>query len=303
LALFFEHESIRRALVSAGLLQADQLLDSGSTTQPVFLGWTSKDLLLLKPANAWLSVEQCLFIRLPQPGAMVQQYLDQSAQPVVESEELKRLRTPLGQWRWAIAEFTKLSTAGAMEIAASELQRFAAKHWPGWYDDILSNLLADIRKGAQPTPQLAHLGKYAHRVAALNAVTPLIDWTTNKFKSNHIHTLAEVLAYSQQDLFDLQKIRNLGLDLDWLKLLANDCAETETALVIINEFEPSPWAELQESLHSVTQAVSELNSLDHFSSDYSLKQTQLASEQLTRGLTRMAHLRNAVKESLTQYSI
>ena len=255
-------------------------------------------MLLLQPANAWLSLVEAVFIRLPQPCARVQEYLEQSAQPVVDSEELKRLRTPLGQWRWALAEFPKIPTAGAMEIAASELQRFAAKHWPGWYDDILSNLLSEIRKGAAPTAPLAQLGKYAHRVAALNAVTALIDWTTNKSKSNHIHTLAEVLAYSQQNLFDLQKIRELGLDLDWLKLLANDYTETETALAVINEFEPSPWPELKKSLHSVTQAVSELSSLDHFSNDYSLKQTQLAIEQLTRGLTKMAHLRNAVKESL-----
>jgi hypothetical protein len=234
---------------------------------------------------------------------MVQQYLDQSAQPVVKSEELKRLQTPLGQWQWAIAEFPKTSTAGAMRIAASELQRFAAKHWPGWYEDILSNLLSDIRKGVTPTEQLSQLGKYAHRVAALNAVMPLIDWTTNKSKSNHIHTLADVLAYSKQSLFDLQKIHELGLDLDWLKLLANDYTETETALAIVNEFEPSPWSELQESLRSVTQAVSELNSLDHFSNDYSLNQTQLAIEQLTRGLNRMVHLRNAVIEGLTQSSI
>jgi hypothetical protein len=293
LALFFEHESIRRALVSAGLLPANQVVDSSANTRPVFFAWSSKEVLLLQPANAWLSLEEVVFVRLPQTHVLTQQYLDQSAQPVVESEELKRLRTPLGQWRWAIAEFSKISTAGAIRIAASELERFAGKHWPGWYENILSNL--DISKGATPTePRLA---KYAHRVAALNAVTPLIDWATNKSKSNHIHTLAEVLAYSKQDLFDLQKIRDLRLDLDWLKLLANDCTETESALAIVNEFESSPWSELQESLHSVTQAVSELNSLDHFSNDHSLNQAHLAIEQLTRGLTKMAHLRNAVKDS------
>jgi hypothetical protein len=209
----------------------------------------------------------------------------------------------LGQWRWAIAEFLKIPTPGAVKIAASELQRFAGKYWPEWYDDILLKLLSSVHKGMQPTQQLAQLAKYAHRVAALNAVMPLIDWATNKSKSDHIHTLEDVLAYSRQDLFDLQKIRELGLDLDWIKLLANDCRETETALAIINEFESSPWSELQESLHSVTQAVSELYSLDHFSNDYSLSQTQVAIEQLTKGLTRMVHLRNAVKESLAQSSI
>lgn len=295
MALFFEHESIRRAL--AGLLPANQHLDSGSNTRPVFFAWSSKEALLLEPSNAWLSLAEVAFIRLPQTFALVQQYLDQSAQPVVESAELKRLRTPLGQWLWAIAEFARISAPDAKRIAASELRRFAGKHWPGWYDEILSSLL-NIE---QPARQLSLLAENAPQVAALTAVTPLIDWVTNEAKSAHLHTLEDVLAYSKQGLLDPQKIRESGLDLDWLKLLAQDCTETETALAS-TEFALGPWSELQELLQSVTQAVSELNSLDHFSNDANVDKTQLAINQLTKGLTGIVHLRDAVKESLTHFS-
>lgn len=297
MALFFEHESIQRALVSVGLITANERCDSPFDTRPVFFGWTSKDLVLLQPANALLSLPESDFVRLPQPSAVVQEHLKLSRQPIADTQELKRLQTPIGQWLWAVAEFPKISDPKAAQIAASELQRFAGKHWPGWYDAILSQLVLDTHKGTQPAPILTLLIENAHRVAALCAVKPLTDWVSIKSKSVHVHLLEDVVAYSKQGLLDAQKIREVGMALDWIKLLADDCAETAMALVN-NTFEPGPWRELQELVQSVTQAVSALNSLDYFSHDGNLDQTQIAVDQLRKGLTGIVYLERTVKESL-----
>ncbi len=306
MSLFVEHQSIKRALAMADLSQVlrEPELSSHDATFPVFVGWSSRETLVLKPEYALLSSDEIRYLRLPQQLETLIESIGKATMPYEASAMLKGLHTPLGQWRWALKELRNSILTDDYHLASLrliELQRFASKHWPGYYDMLLTSLSMAMTLEDDAVRRIMLVESNAVSVAVLVACAPLTEWIEDRAKANHVAMTSEIVAYLDQDALEIQDIKGGVTNFAWIKDLKNDLATTEETLNAMSKAGFDPDSLLGNRMKHMRDAVLQAEVLGEglfCSKQVELAPLKAAVGTISRVTADLVEMRSRVKAAL-----
>jgi len=220
-SIWVEHAAIR-VVVSA-------LRETGKADgRPIFLAWSPREVLELKPEYAWLKCAENSFIRLPLDAPDLLAAIRAPRTAVERGSELERLLTPLGQWRWATRQLTDEIAGGhtdKAQLRLANLEPFVKRHWPGWFDADLSRLRRLIRSPATRITAdgiAEHLANEGDAVAAVVACEPLTRWSGSTDNARKLAQCQDAICYAAQGLSPTH-----GSSTDWLMSLQGDLVSAQ----------------------------------------------------------------------------
>lgn len=175
----FEHSSLQMSLELAGLLKL--FGNGGSITDPgaqrILFAWSEREVLLLYPEYAWLSVNEVPFVRLPvalsEAATAAQLASRQNANVPLE------LLVPLGQAIWSALQLEGSSMRAKwpeVQARMEHLERFCAMHWPDWFGGTFVRMAdACYRRDATGVEEATGvLTRHLRGVAALQCLKPVL---------------------------------------------------------------------------------------------------------------------------------
>ncbi len=267
MGLTFEHESIARALISAGMAEGylrHSAIESAQTL-PVCVGWSQRQSLLLRPEYAWLSLPEVSYLQLPVPLDLLIRQIEASSHPGHTIPGLALLTTTLGQWRWALAELQRASESEygrELSFRLSALRLFAIKHWPGWYEKILNDLAARIaRTSSVSSGDVQRLVGRADEVAILEAYRPLLGWSGGEAKGERIAALEDALSYVNQGVGRIDGLANLVALDPWWDEMDHDLSAAEKMLRRVGPQEGVPELASPDRLRVLRECLASIRSL------------------------------------------
>jgi len=236
LSIFFEHDSITRALQRTGEIASSVTNDPVESTASVFVAWSSRDALLLRPECAWLSIQDVIFVRLPTELDDLRRRLRLTSRARDQRTKFEGLKTPLGQWRWAVGELRRTLEVGNFDevyLRLDNLRRFSTKHWPGWYEETLADLRGAIESRHRVEDAMNALIARAGDIATLEACSPIISWMEQQEKVRRITFLLDALCYASQELVPTKNLAEWVANDPWWREFETSLSNAEESVAEI----------------------------------------------------------------------
>lgn len=257
------------ALVNAGVviscLEKDFVEEQES--MPIFVSWSSRESLLRVPEYAWLSLSVVNHVRLPQRLADLVKQLELSTRAWSADPEMKRLRTPLGQWLWAVRNLQdSFGSDNRNEILfrLSALRRFAARNWAGWFESALNALLVRAHSSSLLPEDVEVLIQQAPAVSVFEACRPLLGWSQHEVKGRRAAIFEDALSYLEQGVAQISQVVTLGAEDPWWDDLGADLDKAERHLLQARQGGASVDGVLEDRLTIIRDCIGPISQLKDF---------------------------------------
>ncbi len=262
--LLLEHELLGHAVASAKIQPAPS--DQSPSIPPILVAWSPREKFLIRPEYAWLSAPGALFVRLPVSLDQFTQIVTAQRPPAEPGSELYSLLTPVGQWKWAVQKVGETICMGEHDEAHDRIQALlthASSHWPGFFEDALDLILEDLGKATHPM-LLRSIADEVQGVAAAQACLPLARWCNEAGLRARIEEMQDLLCYFQQDLVQLNSIKQAIEHDPWWSELARDLDFSQRSLLALRHelgVGGEPYADYCESASRSLREVESIHTL------------------------------------------
>lgn len=265
----FEHDRIRMALVNAGVviscLEKDFVEEQ--ETLPIFLSWSSRESLLRVPEYAWLSLRDVNYVRLPQRLADLLKQLELSTRPWSADPEMKLLKTPLGQWLWAVRNLQDSfgsDNRNEIPFRLSALRRFAARNWAGWFEKTLNALRVRAHSSSLLPEDVEVLIQQAPAVAVFEACRPLLGWSQHEVKGRRAAIFEDALSYLEQGVAEISHVITLAAEDPWWDDMGADLDKAERHVLQARQGGASVDKVFEDGLTIVRDCIGRIRQLKDF---------------------------------------
>lgn len=254
-----EHESVGKTLrefPTAGAGDAAGGTNVGAGV--VFVGWSSRESLLLRPEYACLSLPGVTYFRLPRSLNELRFVASSEQTSFSEAVPCGGLATPGGQWAWALNELLKDlggSDRGRPAARLMELRRFATCHWSGWYESTLNAIGEAITGGRETSALIDVCHRQAPLVESLEAAAPLVCWNEAEANRHSIELMEEVAAYTVQGVIEPEVCRRIISDEPGWCVLCESCDDVAVNFTKLLESGRAVDARVTEEVNEVCRGV------------------------------------------------
>jgi hypothetical protein len=301
--LLLEHQLLGRAIASAKIQPApDSRIPS---TTPLLVAWSPREEFLIRPEYAWLTASGASFLQLPVSLDHFMQVVTAHRPPAEPGSEFHSLLTSVGQWRWAVGELGKAISIGRYDEAQDRVRAllsYARQHWPGIFEDALNVILEGVGRASHRTLLLS-LAAEVQGVAAAQACLPLARWCTEAGLRARIGELQDLLCYFQQNLVQLDSIKQAIERDPWWSELARDLDLSQRSLQTL-QYElgdcSEPFTDCCESAGRSLREVESIHTLSPRFSRDDARRILVAIENLVLAIEESTRMTRTITERIAQ---
>lgn len=300
-----EHESVGKTLKTVPTAGAgDAAGGTNVGAGVVFVGWSTRESLLLRPEYACLSLPGVTYFRLPRSLNELRFVASSEQTSFSETVPCAGLATPGGQWAWALDELLKElggCQRGRPAARLVEMRRFATCHWPGWYEGALNAIGEAITRGRGVAALVDVCRHQAPLVESLEAAAPLVCWNEAEANRHSIELVGEVAAYAAQGMIELQTCRRLISDEPGWRVLRDGCDDAAGHFSKLLESGRAVDARVREWVDEVCRGVRgilESLTLPSPAAAEHVREWAGHAEQISSALQSLVALRDSTRASL-----
>lgn len=280
MTLACEHNSISRVLATfdapSGVATPDAL--TRDSFPLVFISWSSRQALLLRPEYAWLQSDNVSFVRLPQVLQNLVVLLEQASLRNEPDPYLETLLTKLGQWDWALKELRNAlgrEERKTLYARIRNLQEFALRNWPGLYQSLLIDVQENLNDEERARKSIDTLILVANRGAVLVACLPVLGWVERTRAFETVMTLGDALCYLTQGKLGIEQVNKVASQCH-LSQMQDDLNIMEEGIKLIRRVGCSEKDRMSERVEVTRHCLDEIRKCNTFSASTTSEEVQNA---------------------------